>query len=126
MNKSIPKSFLDDWKSLHRPAVFTTVDKMGVPNSIWVGCFKLLNENQILIANNKFHKTYENILSGSYGAFLFITNNRKSYQAKGHIEYHTKGPVYEKMKRWIDPKYPGYAAAVLNIEAIYCGSEKIF
>ena len=126
MSKLIPKLFLDEWELLHGPAVFTTVDKKSIPNSIYIGCFKLLNNSQILIVNNKFHKTQKNILNGSYASFLFITNNNKPYQAKGYIEYHTKGLIYEEMKKWLDPKYPGYAAVVLNIEEIYSGSKKIF
>jgi hypothetical protein len=29
------------------------------------------------------------------------------------------------MKKWLDPKMPGHAAAVLSVEEVYCGSEKL-
>ena len=121
MNKAIPQDFLDAWEDMVIPAVFTTVDTNGIPNSVYVGCFKLLDNQQIVIANNKFHKTQENILNGSSGSFLFITNKRVSYQVKGNITYYTNGKIYDDMKKWLEPKYPGYGAAVLNIEKIYSG-----
>ena len=124
MNKSFPEDFLQGFAEIDCPAVFATVDKKGIPNVIYVGCFRLSN-HKIIIANNKFYKTKENILNGSYGAFLFITKDRKSYQIKGQIENHTTGEEYEDMKKWLDPKYPGYSAVVLSIEEIYHGGEKL-
>ena len=124
MGKSISQAFLKNWEEIYGPAVFSTVDKEGRPNAVYIGCFKLFN-NKIIIANNKFHKTHKNILDGSYGSFLFIMKDGKSCQVKGDVENHTEGEMYKNMKKWLDPKYPGYSAVVLNIEEIYSGSEKL-
>ncbi len=123
---TLPKAFLDAWNQSESRMIFTTVATNGEPNSVWVICVKKLDDNRILIANNFFHKTLENIKSGSRGSLLFIAPEREAYQIKGPLEYFTQGPVFDDMKAWLDPKFAGVGAVVLNIEAIYYGAEKVF
>jgi len=113
------------WDQHEGPIVFSTVDNAGVPNAIYASYAKLLDDGRILVADNYFDKTRANIKNGSRGSVLFITKDMKSYQAKGHIEYLTKGPVYEDMRAWVDEKHPRVAAAVVSIEELYAGSEKL-
>jgi hypothetical protein len=61
-------------KTLALSAIFTTVDKNGMPNAIYVGCVSKFSEDTIVVANNRFFKTQENILSGSKGSILFMSN----------------------------------------------------
>lgn len=77
------------------------------------------------MADNYFNKTRSNIQSGSRAAVLFITKEKKSYQAKGKIEYFTDGPIYEDMRQWVDQKKPRIAAAVLRIDELYSGAQKL-
>jgi len=67
----------------------------------------------------------KNLKSGNKGTVLFITSEKKSYQIKGGMEYHSEGPIFDDMKKWNPEKYPGHGAAVVRIETIYSGSEKI-
>lgn len=113
------------WELREGPAVFTTVAKNGVPNSVYVLSMKLLSDGRIAIMDNYFHKTRENIKNGSRGSFLFLAKPRKPYQAKGAIEYLTSGPVYEDLRASVDPKHPRVAAAVLRVEELYSGEEKL-
>ncbi len=113
------------WDLREGPAVFTTVDKKGLPNSVYVLGMKLLSDGSIAVIDNYFHKTRENIKNGSKGAFLFLTRPRKPFQAKGRIEYFTSGPVYEELRAEIPEKYPRVAAAVLTVEELYSGAEKL-
>jgi hypothetical protein len=113
------------WVLREGPAIFTTVDKDGVPNSVYVLSMQLLEDGRIAVMDNYFHKTRENIKSGSKGSFLFLAKPRKPYQVKGSIEYLTSGPVYEALKASVDPKHPRAAAAVLNVEELYSGAEKL-
>ena len=76
------------------------MNKAGVPNSIYANCVSKYNEDTLVVANNYFSKTMENIKAGNKGSILFITKEGKSYQVKGDIEYHTDGPVFEDMKTW--------------------------
>ncbi len=96
-----------------------------MPNAIYVTCVSKFSEDSIVVANNYFSKTLENILEGSKGSILFITKEGKSYQAKGRIEYHKKGDLFDDMKKWNPQKHPGHAAAVLKIEEVYSGSKKL-
>ena len=85
----------------------------------------MLDDGRIVVADNYFHKTRANIQNGSKGSVLFLTTERKSYQAKGPIEYFTEGPIYEDMRQWVDQKQPRIAAAVLRIDELYSGAEKL-
>ena len=123
---TLPQTFLDAWEQREPRMIFTTVDPKCEPNSVWVLCVNKLDNQRILIANNFFNKTLENIKSGSRGALLFIAPEREAYQIKGSLEYHSEGPVYEDMKAWLDPKFAGVGAVILNIESIYYGAEKVF
>lgn len=113
------------WDQHEGPIVFSTVDNAGVPNAIYASYAKLLDDGRIVVADNYFDKTRANIKNGSRGSVLFITKDMKSYQAKGSIEYLTEGPVYEDMRAWVDEKHPRVAAAVMSIEELYAGSEKL-
>jgi len=116
---------LQAWQQHDERMVFTTTNQDNVANSIWVICVKLINDEQFVIANNAFNKTLENIKLGSKGALLYIAPERESYQVKGSLDYYEDGPIYDDMKKWLDPKFPGKGALVLNIEEVYYGAEKI-
>ncbi len=113
------------WEDRKGPAVFATVDRENKPNVIYVGDIRYQPETGIIVADNYFHKTRENIKNQSSGAMVFLTNKGKAYQVKGSIEYHTEGKIFEDMKKWHNAKHPGVAAVVLNVEEIYSGAERI-
>ena len=115
----------DAWDSHEGPIVLTTADEKGIPNAIYATFEKLLDDGRIVVADNYFNKTRANIKRGSKGSVLFLTKERKSYQAKGSIEYLTDGPIYEDMRRWVDQKHPRIAAAVLSVDELYSGAEKL-
>ncbi|QMU61648.1 MAG: pyridoxamine 5'-phosphate oxidase family protein [Gammaproteobacteria bacterium] len=116
---------LEAWNNHDERMVLTTTSQDNAPNSIWVICAKLINDDQFVIANNAFSKTLQNINLGSRGSLLYIAPERESYQVKGTLEYHTDGPIYDDMKIWLDPKFPGKGALVLNIEEVYYGAEQV-
>ncbi|MDD5663124.1 MAG: hypothetical protein PHT71_02550 [Victivallaceae bacterium] len=79
----------------------------------------------IVIADNYFDKTKANILNGSVGTVLFITEDNKAYQVKGTLEYHRDGSMFDFMKCWNPEKHPGHAATVLTPNAVYSGAKKL-
>jgi predicted pyridoxine 5'-phosphate oxidase superfamily flavin-nucleotide-binding protein len=107
------------------PVILSTVDTNGVPNTIYATCVSKFSEDSIVVADNYFNKTRKNILAGSKGSILFITKDGKAYQIKGSIEYHKEGEVFEDMKRWNPKQHPGHATAVLKVEEVYAGAEKL-
>ena len=113
------------WEDREGPLVFTTVDQDGIPNSIYATCVSMFDDETVVVADNYFSKTRENIHSGSKGVILFITKESKAYQIKGTIEYHTEGEIFDDMKQWNPQKHPGHAAAALKIEEVYSGAAKI-
>jgi len=115
----------DAWDNHEGPIVLTTADEKGIPNAIYATFVKLLDDGRIVVADNYFNKTRTNIQNGSRAAVLFITKEKKSYQAKGEIEYSTTGPIYEDMRNWVDQKHPRIAAAVLSVDELYSGAEKL-
>lgn len=122
---ALPEKVSQEWEEREGPIVLSTVNNDGIPNSIYATCVSKFSEDTIVVANNYFSKTLENIKSGSKGSILFLTKQRKSYQIKGRIEYHTEGAVFEDMKKWNPEKHPGHAAAALKVEEVYAGAEKL-
>ncbi|MDA3811373.1 MAG: pyridoxamine 5'-phosphate oxidase family protein [Spirochaetaceae bacterium] len=121
----LPESVSMAWENMDGPIIFTTVNEKGLPNSIYATCVSKYNDEYLVVADNYFSKTRENIKSGSKGSLLFITKEQKAYQVKGTIEYHTEGSFYDDMKKWNPEKHPGHAAAAIKVEEVYSGSEKL-
>jgi predicted pyridoxine 5'-phosphate oxidase superfamily flavin-nucleotide-binding protein len=121
----LPELVMKEWEKREGPIVFSTVDTKGIPNAIYANSVSMYDSKTIVVADNYFDKTRKNILSGSKGSILFITNDKKSFQVKGSIKYHRTGKIFNDMKKWNPDKYPGYAAVALKVEEVYSGSEKL-
>jgi len=122
---ALPEEVSKAWENRKGPIILSTVNKNGIPNSIYATCVSKYSEDTLVIANNYFSKTLKNIEDNSKGSILFITKEDKSYQVKGSIEYHKDGPVFEDMKKWNPKKHPGHAATALKVEEVYSGAEKL-
>jgi uncharacterized protein len=113
------------WADRQDLVVFTTVNKDTVPNSVYIKFASIHGNNKILIADNKLTKTKKNLSFGTKGSVLFITSENKSYQIKGSLNYYKEGELFDDMKRWNRKDLPGYGVAVLNVEEVYSGAEKL-
>lgn len=122
---ALPDFVKDAWKNRDSFPVFTTTDKAGVPNSVYVSILDLYDDSTIVIADNAFFKTKKNIESGSTASLLFISKDFKAFQIKGSIEYATSGPLFDFMKTLCPKEYPGKAAAAIKVEEVYGGAEKL-
>jgi hypothetical protein len=121
----MPEAVIKAWEGREGPIVLATVDRKGTPNAIYATCVSRPDDEHLIVADNYFSKTRANIESGSKCALLFITKGGEAYQVKGAVRRHTSGPYFAGMKTWLDPKMPGHAAALLSVEEVYCGSEKL-
>jgi len=121
----LPGVVSEAWDKRKDAVVLTTVDSDGIANSIYATCVSKYDEETLVVADNYFDKTQKNILSGSKGVLLFITEEDKAYQIKGSIEYHTSGPVFDDMKSWNPEKHPGHAAVAVKVEEVYKGAERL-
>lgn len=122
---NLPDDVLQGWENREGPIVLTTVDADGIPNSIYATCVSKYGDDIWIIADNFFHKTRANILSGCQAALLFITKEGKSYQIKGDIAYQTDGEFFDNMKQWNPARLPGHAAAVLSVQQVFSGAEQL-
>ncbi len=113
------------WKNRKGPAVFTTASHEGIANSIFVSCIEIDDAGNIIIADNYFHKTNQNIADGSKGVVLFITEEDKSFQIKGEITCYETGPFYDFMKSKNPTKHPGHRAVVIHVSEVYSGATKL-
>ena len=121
----LPQIVNTAWKNREEKIIFSTVDKDGISNSVYITCTARYGEDLIVIADNYFDKTKKNILSGCKGSVLFITKDGTAYQAKGTIEYHREGEIFDDMKTWNPEKHPGHAAVALKVEEVYSGAETL-
>ena len=121
----LPEKVSKAWDDREAAVVLTTVNSQGVPNAIYATCVSKFNEETLVVADNYFHKTRENILSGSRGAILFLTKGGEAYQIKGTLTYCREGAIFDDMKRWNPTKHPGHAAAALSVEEVYAGGERL-
>jgi hypothetical protein len=121
----LPKIILDQWPSRVNAPIVTTIDTSGISNSIYASCVSIYKDEYILIANNFFDKTLNNMTDGCNGNLLFLTEEGKSFQIKGSFTHHTEGDLFDDMKTWNPKKLPGVGVAVLKVDSIYAGSEKI-
>jgi len=123
--EALPSKVRQAWKERAQPSVLGSIDEDGTPNLIWVTCTALLEDGRFAIADNYFSKTRANIQRGSKGSLLFRTEDDEAYQAKGTFEYHDSGKIFDEMKCWNHPGLPGNAVAVLTVEEVYSGAEKL-
>jgi uncharacterized protein len=122
----LPEAAAQAWTDREGPVVLTTVDEVGVPNTIYVTCVHKASDEQIIVADNKMDKTQANLKAGSRVNLLYITKEKKAYQIKGTASYEVDGDHFNQMKNgWLAAKFPGKAAVVVTIEAVYSGAEKL-
>jgi len=121
----LPAVVLEAWERRVLAPVVTTVSKNGVPNSIYATCVSFYNNEKVLVADNKFVKTYKNLEEGCKGCLVFLTEDKKAYQIKGTFTYATKGAYFDDMKKWNGEGLAGNGVAIMSVEEIYSGSEQI-
>ena len=111
--------------------VLGTSSENKMPNLIYVKFLKVYNDSQILIADNKFFKTDENLKENAQMSFVILDKESgKSYQLKGNVEIYKNGPIFEETVKWVEelrsgPTTQAKAAIILNIDEIYSGANKI-
>ncbi|MFP4475791.1 MAG: pyridoxamine 5'-phosphate oxidase family protein [Desulfatibacillaceae bacterium] len=81
--------------------VFATSDRDGNPNAVPVNAVKVLDDETIVVSDQFFNKTLENLQANPRIAMSFW-KGVKGWQIKGDARLVTEGPVYEETAAWID------------------------
>ncbi|OQY33051.1 MAG: pyridoxamine 5'-phosphate oxidase [Spirochaetaceae bacterium 4572_59] len=111
------------------PTCIATASKDGVPNVVYITYLKALDDETILIADNKFDKTRKNLDDNPVLSFTVLDpDTKKSYQIKGKMECATEGQKYTDAVEWVHTNHPQLtpkAAFYMNVEEVYCGAERL-
>ena len=105
------------------PVPISTASPDGVPNVVFVGLMKILDDETIMIADNFFYKTAKNLEENpKISVLCYDSDTKKSFQIKGSVTVHKSGPTYDEMAEWvhsINKKLPAKSAVIVKIEEIY-------
>jgi predicted pyridoxine 5'-phosphate oxidase superfamily flavin-nucleotide-binding protein len=104
-----------------------TADLNGVPNVVPVGAVKIVDDETILVSDQYFHKTLNNLKENPNVAISFWEMEKgEGYQVKGRAKIHTEGKIYEETVEWIHKRseeigrpIKSKGAVVIKIKAIY-------
>ena len=111
------------------PICIATSDKNGVPNINYVSFLKEYDDETIVLADNKYFKTLNNLKTNPVLSFVVLDPDaKKAYQVKGKIEYITEGEKFDYTVEWVKSKRPDLTpkgAVFMTVDEIYCGAEKL-
>ena len=106
-----------------KPVPVATANKDGTPNVIFVGALKILDDENIMIADNFFYKTAQNLMENPKIAILcYNGETKKSYQIKGSVTLCEEGENFEQMRMWvhgINEKLPAKACVMVKVTEIF-------
>jgi predicted pyridoxine 5'-phosphate oxidase superfamily flavin-nucleotide-binding protein len=114
-------------KAISKQDVFpvATCNQDCIPNVVYIGYLKIVDDQTVLIADNFLNKTRNNILSNGKIAFAVRDEEKGSFQIKGTAERLTEGDMFDEVQKWVPDKLPRVAAVVMHVEDIYNGPECI-
>ncbi len=107
--------------------VLGTADLSGIPNVVPVGAIKILDDETILVSDQYFNKTLNNLRANPKAAISFWeTDKGEGYQIKGDVTIYTEGTIYKETVEWIrkfgeEIGHPleSKGAVVIKITSIY-------
>ncbi|MCS3923662.1 pyridoxamine 5'-phosphate oxidase family protein [Methanosalsum natronophilum] len=105
------------------PVPIATASADSIPNVAFVGFLKVVNEDTIMVADNFFNKTKQNLQENNKVAFVVYDGyTKRSYQIKGTAEVKTSGPEYDEMVEWVNslmPDMPKKAAVMIHVDEVF-------
>ena len=105
-----------------KTVVFATVSDAGIPNVIPNQFFIVKDPETILVGDNFWHKTADNLTRPNCNVALTSWEGYEGYQLKAIANYVTEGPDYEMMKQKIksrNEKLPAKGCAILKVTEVY-------
>lgn len=106
-------------------AVLATSTKDGIPNAVPVGAKRIIDPETVLVSDQFFNKTIENLQDNPKASLMYWEGN-EGYQLKGTITVETSGKRYDETAQWIEERgkeigFPlkSKGVVILKIEEIY-------
>lgn len=106
-------------------AIFATLTPDGIPNAVPVGAKKIIDNETILISDQFFNKTLENMKANPKVSLTFWEEH-DGYQIKGSVTIETSGNRFEETAKWIEEMgnkigvpLKSKGAVILMIDEIY-------
>jgi predicted pyridoxine 5'-phosphate oxidase superfamily flavin-nucleotide-binding protein len=100
---------------------FATASKKGIPNTVPVGAFKLLDDATLLISDQFFNKTLANMQENPNAAVTWW-GDKGGFQVKGTVTIHTDDKVFEDDVAWMKelrPQLKPKSAVVLKVMDVF-------
>jgi hypothetical protein len=113
-----------------RRLVVATSSKSAVPNAAPIGILRFVDDETLLIVDNYFLKTGNNLKKNPYVAISGwhmeekegSLSTKAAYQLKGQARVESSGDLYERVKAEIKSKRPDLpvrAIVLIKVEEIY-------
>jgi predicted pyridoxine 5'-phosphate oxidase superfamily flavin-nucleotide-binding protein len=106
-----------------KPVPIATASKSGVPNVVFIGLLKIVDDETLMIADNFFYKTAVNLMENPKISILcYSSETKKSFQIKGNVTLCKEGENFNQMRDWvhgINNKLPAKACVMVKITEIY-------
>ena len=112
-----------------RPVILATSSKEGKPNGVPMGFFKVISDDEVVLADNFMLKTRQNLEQNPVAAVSFWSGEaRYGYQLKGKVRIETSGKLLDEIRRDLKERKSPFtpkAAVVIKVdEAYYVGAGK--
>jgi predicted pyridoxine 5'-phosphate oxidase superfamily flavin-nucleotide-binding protein len=106
-----------------KPVPIATASKSGVPNVVYVGLLKIVDDETLMIADNFFNKTAANLAENPKISILcYNSETKKSFQIKGSVDVCREGANFDQMRTWVhgvNAKLPAKSCVMVKIDEIY-------
>lgn len=104
-----------------KPLPIATSDSSGKPNVVFVGMWKFIDDETIMIVDNFLKKTADNLKANpKLSLVAYDAESSQSYQVKGSVDYLEKGERYDEAKSLAaSKKLPGKGVVIFHVEEVY-------
>ena len=104
-----------------KTAFLATSSKKGIPNVVPIAAVKLLDDGTMLISDQFFNKTLENMKENPEIA-LSWWGDKGGFQIKGSVTLHTNDEIFRQNVAWMKedwPKFVPKSAVKVKITGVY-------
>ena len=111
------------------PTCIASASSDGIPNIVYVTYIKAVDNETLVVADNKFEKTRKNLDENPRLSVVVLDpDTKKAYQIKCRSECVTGGDRYNQVVDWVHINHPQMtpkAAFYLKVDEVYCGAERL-